>query len=285
MITNDFILDIAYLCKLSYKPQNEVNEIFEKSEYPYKRLVESCLKTPCLHENKKTNDCEVYTVRYNNNLIIIFRGTESLRDVLSDLNIIKEPLLLNNYQIHPKVHSGFLKQFNSVTFSIEKVITEFKQEEPSGSIIICGHSLGGAIATIAAIKYTLMFEMPVYCITFGAPRAGDYNFADIFNDKIISSIRIINEDDPVPLVPLPLTYSHVKGIRWLYRNDIKTKSEQCCKWVRFFRNFFLSCSTCCLFSAFSDHSMDNYIDDLVNIESFENSDNITEHNEIEIELK
>ena len=281
MITNDFILDIAYLCNLSYKSQDEVNEIFEKSEHQYKRLIQSCVKIPCLHENKNTNDCQVYTVTYNNNLIIVIRGTESLRDVLSDLNIIKQPLLLNNCTTYPNVHTGFLKQLNSVTFNIEKVITEFKQEKPDGSIIICGHSLGGAIATIAATKYSLMFEMPVYCITFGSPRAGDYKFAEIFNDTIISSIRIVNEDDPVPLVPLPFTYSHVNGIKWLYRNDIKTNSEQCCKWIRFIRNFFISCSTCCIFSAFSDHSMDHYIDDLSNIESFENSDNISNSKKIE----
>ena len=284
MITNDFLLDIAYLCKLSYKSQSEINDIFEKSNSPYEGLTKKCTGTPILHENKKRNDCEVYTVTYNNNLIIIFRGTESLQDVLSDLNIIKEPLLLDNSTVYPFVHSGFLRQLNSVTLNVEKVITEFKQKEPSGSIIICGHSLGGAIATIAAIKYTLRFEMPVYCITFGSPRAGDYKFAKIFDDKIVLSIRIVNQDDPIPLVPLPFTYSHVKGIRWLYKNNIKTKSEQCCKWLRIIKNFFLSCSTCCLLSAFNDHNMDNYIDDLVNIENFENSDSMTNFDKIDIEL-
>jgi predicted lipase len=285
MISNDLILKIAYLCKLSYKSQDEINEVFDKNEQPYCELIEKCKDKPLLYESKNRNDCEAYCVNYDNNLIIIFRGTESLRDVLSDINIVKEPLLLKNITKFPCVHNGFLKQLDSVTNNIEREISEFKRNEPSGSIILCGHSLGGAIATIAALKYTLKFEIPAYCITFGSPRAGDTRFCELFNEKIMLSIRIVNEDDPIPLVPLPIRYSHVEGIKWLYKNNIKTNSEQCCKWVRFIKNFFLSCSTCCLLSAFNDHTMDNYIEDLINIEDFVNSEVLSVDNEsIEVEI-
>ena len=285
MISNDLILKIAYLCKLSYKSQDEVNEIFDKNEQPYCDLIKNCKGKPLLYKSKNTNDCEVYCVKYDNNLFIIFRGTESLRDVLSDLNIVMEPLLVKGIAKLPYVHNGFLKQLDSVTNNLERTISEFKRDEPSGSIILCGHSLGGAIATIAALKYTLKFEIPAYCVTFGSPRAGDSTFCELFDEKIMLSIRIVNEDDPIPLVPLPIRFSHVKGIKWLYRNNIETSSEQCCKWVRFTTNFFLSCSTCCLLSAFNDHTMDNYIDDLINIEDFENPEVLsTDNNSIEVEI-
>jgi len=272
MITNELILDIAYLCKLSYLTQEEINDIFN-NDVKYHNLKKYCKDTPIYHDSNN-NDCEVYTVIYNNNLIVIFRGTESLRDIQSDLNIIKRELQIKNTKKLPKVHSGFLKQLLSVDEKLKKIIKDFKTENPDGNLITCGHSLGGGIASIAALKYTSNLNIPACCITFGSPRVGNSDFCKEFNNKITFSIRMVNDDDPIPLVPLPCTYTHVDGMKWLYDEKVLTKSHQCCKWVRFIRNFFLSCSTCCLTNAFEDHTMDNYIDDLENIENFKNSETL-----------
>jgi|SaaInlV_165m_DNA_3_1040750.scaffolds.fasta_scaffold07371_4 triacylglycerol lipase len=273
MITNELILDIAYLCKLSYLTQEEINSIFNDN-IKYGNLKRHCKDTPIYHDSNNRNDCEVYTVIYKDNLIIVFRGTESLTDVQSDLNICKNELQIKNTTKVPKVHTGFLKQLLSVDESLKKIIKDFKTKYPDGNLITCGHSLGGGIASIAALKYTSNLEIPTYCITFGSPRVGNSDFCKEFNNKILSSIRIVNDDDPIPLVPLPCTYTHVDGIKWLCDEKVLTKSQQCCKWLRFIRNFFLSCSTCCLVSAFEDHTMDNYIDDLEHIENFKNNEQL-----------
>ena len=279
MLSNKIILDLAYLCKLSYLDQEEIKQIFNNNTHEYKHLIENSTDFPLLIENNK-DDCEVYILKYNNNLIIAFRGTESLQDMISDIKIARKDLVLKNTCLKPLVHTGFYDQLDSVNNTIERNIKMFKESTPEGSLIITGHSLGGAVATIASLKYATEFELPTYCVTFGSPRVGDAIFCNLFNEKIASSIRIVNDDDPIPLVPLPFRYSHVDGVKWIYDNKILSKTEQCCKWFRFIGIFFLSCSTCCLKSAFDDHTMDSYILDLNNLEEFQNLECLVENNRI-----
>jgi triacylglycerol lipase len=274
MITNETILHVACLCKLSYNTQDEINTIF-KNNMEYIDLQKHCENIPMYNESTNKNDCEVYTVIYKSCLVIIFRGTESVKDIMSDLNVIKTELQIHNTS-NIEVHSGFFNQLNSVDQILKKQIKLFKQSNPTGSLIIGGHSLGGGVATIAALKYSSEFEIPTYCITFGSPRVGNSDFCKLFNDTIKMSIRVVNDDDPIPLVPCTCTYSHVHGMKWLYDNKILTKQKKFCKWVRFIRNFLLSCSTCCLIKAFDDHTMDNYIDDIENIETFKNPEKLCE---------
>ena len=284
MIDNQTILNVAYLCKMSYNSQEEINSIFLEKNEPFCSLINKCEKIPTLKEGS-VDDCEVYTVIYDNTLLIIFRGTESISDVISDINIIKDPLIIKNSTRTPMVHRGFLKQLESVNKHLENSIFEYIKTNPSGSIITCGHSLGGGIASIAALRYTDKFEIPTYCITFGSPRAGDTYFCEKFNENILLSIRVVDEDDPVSLIPPPFTYRHVDGVKWIYDGKILTKTKQCCKWLRFCKNFFMSCLMCCLTSAFDDHGIDKYIEDLENIENFENFENLSQNIEkLDIEI-
>ena len=64
-------------------------------------------------EVEKTNT-ELYLFKNDSNLYIVFRGTESIRDVMYDFMFIKKkfPVYAKSF-IKPKVHHGFLYAFQS----------------------------------------------------------------------------------------------------------------------------------------------------------------------------
>ena len=63
-------------------------------------------------------------------------------------------------------------------------------------ILLTGHSLGGALATLAAYDIRRELNVPpcsVVCYTFGAPRVGNYAFAHDYNQMVPNTWNIIND--------------------------------------------------------------------------------------------
>ena len=69
-----------------------------------------------------------------------------------------------------KIHSGFNEAFSQVSVEIQTILN--KEEYKNKPLFITGHSLGGALAVIAAKKLTHKGGMAA-CYTFGSPRVGD----------------------------------------------------------------------------------------------------------------
>jgi triacylglycerol lipase len=134
--------------------------------------------------------------KYKNEAFVVFKGTASLYDALTDLNTgIKAS------STGLRVHQGF-------QYAFESVLTELKQFSSSLqgiSVVHCvGHSLGGAIATLAAdwlASYGCAGEVKLY--TFGSPRVGLEMFAQKLTTKLKEKniYRVYHKTDPVPMVP------------------------------------------------------------------------------------
>lgn len=76
-----------------------------------------------------------------------------------------------------KVHSGFFYIWNSFKDDILPYIKELSTKVKTKNILITGHSLGGAIATIAAFELRLRYGDHIEMINFGSPRVGNEAFA------------------------------------------------------------------------------------------------------------
>lgn len=88
--------------------------------------------------------------------IIAFRGTQQVRDWLFNLSAIPVPYAGR------LCHSGFVMAHSSVWRKIKKHI------HPKKRTLICGHSLGGALAELSAAK--LHKKHPnINLVTFGKP--------------------------------------------------------------------------------------------------------------------
>jgi len=115
-------------------------------------------------------------------------------DILADLKLI--PTKFDEYD-DVVVHSGFLEELNKLWPEIKKDIEKHVAERP---IWTTGHSLGGAISTLAAMRYP--FEN---VITFGEPRVGS-NIGAAFKAK--NHLRYVNGKDPVPTVPPEFIFAY-----------------------------------------------------------------------------
>ena len=121
-----------------------------------------------------------------------------------------------------KVHAGYANAYGIVRDRVERDVTERvkrKIEEggdvknaPPIRVVITGHSLGGAMATLCAARLGNSEEMKrlgvkTSLITFGQPRVGDGNFKKLFDKKETTNnvmdgyLRIVNEQDVFARVP------------------------------------------------------------------------------------
>jgi hypothetical protein len=188
-------LEFAQLCQKIY------SELIQLNENENEIFLEN-----------KTTDCQCFLQKKNNDIIVCFRGTDSLNDVLYNGMIFRVSFILENVKKYPKVHFGFLSQFNS----IKKKISEFfSQQKDFKNIYFIGHSLGGALATIASVFYGQHFYQKVIhgkifinCITFGAPRVGDKCFGKIFRMIIHEQKRFVNCKDVISKIPSSIRFHH-----------------------------------------------------------------------------
>jgi len=130
--------------------------------------------------------------RKTNMLVLAFRGTESnsIKDIKADADA-----RITTCDSGGKIHSGFLNAYNQVALLIE---TELKKDEYSKlPLFITGHSLGGALATVAAKKLKHAAGISA-CYTFGSPRVGDEEWIEDIKTPIY---RLVNAADCVTMLP------------------------------------------------------------------------------------
>jgi len=120
---------------------------------------------------------------------------------------------------HGMTEDGFTAVYRSLrigrangTQSAKDAIGGYFDSGTAAGVTICGHSLGGALATLLTLDVGLntSCHAPV-AYTYASPRTGDHIFAGSYNGAITSSYRIVNRQDLVPQLPpiLPLPYEHV----------------------------------------------------------------------------
>jgi hypothetical protein len=91
----------------------------------------------------------------------------------------------------------------------EKVI-EYVSKHPDKEIYVVGHSLGGALTTLASFDIASTLDREVNAITFGAPRVGMEEFRNAFDSLPIKMYRFVVANDPIPRVPgMLIPYEHV----------------------------------------------------------------------------
>lgn len=131
---------------------------------------------------------------YNGSAFVVVKGTAGLYDVLTDLNTG-----IKTCHNGTAVHQGFYYAFESLKNSLEQMKGAW-----AGKTVHCvGHSLGGAIATLAAdwLKSSGVSDVKLY--TFGSPRVGQLMFAQCCSSRLMPQniYRVYHRTDPVPMVP------------------------------------------------------------------------------------
>lgn len=127
--------------------------------------------------------------------IVAFRGTTSIKNATQ---VIKADLGEFRFrQFHGRIHTGAMTVFENLLDDIDHHLTGRK------NILFTGHSLGGAIAVVAAVYIASMLPTcNVACHTFGAPRVGDADFRDWSKQVVTEAVHVCNTNDMVCRFPL-----------------------------------------------------------------------------------
>lgn len=149
-----------------------------------------------------------------NELIVAFRGTVPFTgggDEAAQQRVLQD--WLNDADFAPQtdpelgqVHKGFRDSFYNLWPAIAKQIQVWQAAGklgPQVNVYLTGHSKGGALAMLGALKLRADKLLPVTEVdTFGAPRVGGADFAARYAAQGINGYRYENQDDIVPHVPL-----------------------------------------------------------------------------------
>ena len=149
-------------------------------------------------------------------VLVSFRGTESVADWLSNLDLLSEE------RSYGKLHRGFLNSFQIARPLLTVFLTYATAEDKK--VWLTGHSLGGALAMIAAAELIdSLSTAGIY--TYGQPKTGDSAVRQFFELKFAGKFhRFVNDDDVVPQVP-PY-YVHVGRLIWFDGNgNVKRLDE------------------------------------------------------------
>lgn len=142
---------------------------------------------------------------------VAFRGTQpdQLLDCLSDADVALDP-----WQGSQRAHRGFMRAYRPplIKSAIQQQLRQWASDYPGLRITFTGHSLGAALATLAAAD-----TEGAALVNFGSPRVGDADFAQAFSGRTVS--RYVDCCDVVTEVPLHLPllfpYQHLDGRHYI----------------------------------------------------------------------
>jgi triacylglycerol lipase len=147
-----------------------------------------------------------------NDVVISIRGTLTIWEWLQDGKFLFKPF--SNVPGGGLTEDGFTDMYQSFSFRAAPNETPFMQDllerlGTKASVIISGHSLGGALAQLMALDFAAHSSLPLTVFTIASPRAGDLTFSRLFDNIVPACFRVANRLDIVPKTPPPLFYFHV----------------------------------------------------------------------------
>ena len=249
----------AMLAKFAYSDPETLSDLWFKmrdsKRDTFSNIFKDIKEVPEFYSDSSTC-AQAFSLVREGALVFVFRGTESLQDVITDLDVRRIAYLENTGLL---VHAGFLRQFNSLKLNLIKTIEKY-----SGKVdkILCiGHSLGGALATLASGHFGSLYngKLPVSCHTFGSPRVGNIAYAEWFSKHVAFHVRIMNLEDPVSQMPISCRFQHCSDAMCV-KEDMTVETVADTKWywrvLRFKSN--------CCFPVLA-HTCDQYIDHMMKL--------------------
>ena len=148
----------------------------------------------------------VLIVRDDRKLIVAFRGTllTNIENLITDARITR-----CDFDGLGRAHRGFVEALNSLWPDLKR---ELDRRSEGRQVFFTGHSLGAALATLAAARW----GRPSQLYHFGSPRVGDRTFGENFPK--IPHFRFVHDHDVVTQLPPPLGYHHVGRVCHLRRD-------------------------------------------------------------------
>jgi pimeloyl-ACP methyl ester carboxylesterase len=157
-------------------------------------------------------------------IYVVFRGSESIPNWLSNLDAI---LTAYSHCAGCEVHKGFYKAASNVFAVVQKEVARLKQQFSNFKVVVVGHSLGAALATLVLAELKTTYGVNnIRLVNFGSPRVGNDEFASWFSALIQDRMRVTHHKDTVPHVPMHERFTHISG-EWYHEDDMGQDIRSC----------------------------------------------------------
>lgn len=175
----DVLLSNAKKAALAYQPYSIVQQ----------QLPIQFQLTPVKQIHDLTTDTNGYIASNDKQIFVVFTGSKSIRNWLTNIKFLQSPATSGG----PMVHRGFINALTTVYSSIEKEIAPYAGKK---EINFVGHSLGGALASLAAYAFVSKYNVKVNLYVYGCPTVGDIIFSRFFTNttKVNSHVVTMTHD-------------------------------------------------------------------------------------------
>ncbi len=195
---------------------------FPASDFKTGNVIADCWSAIAFVESDPDFECDVvitgqedtqlFLARdpWTDDIVVSFRGSGTLQDWISDGQaanpadwVFEDGTVVTN-----SVHKGFLCAYQSVKAELKAELSNFVEgveDVSTARVYFTGHSLGGALATLAALDLSSWLVQTrgydrdnVVMYSYGAPRSLKAKLLAGFRDHVPNAYAVMEKTDPVP---------------------------------------------------------------------------------------
>ena len=186
---------LAGICDLAYDPPEAMMAFFSGADVRFLRA----------------RDTELFIIDAGDVRVVAFRGTEVSRDF--SWTDIRDNAKIGMIRVSGlAVHRGYHAALAAATEPAAELI-----EALAPPVIYTGHSLGGCLATLAAVRWM----PPAAVYSFGAPKVSGRILGDVLAGLGIPVFRVVYANDIAPKHPLAIA-PLVNLVSWLWGQTVPT---------------------------------------------------------------
>ena len=189
---------MAELCEVAYKSPVTVEATFKRLGFhDWQTVVDGSMVG--------------YVLIHNQTAVVVLRGSDDRNDWLVNLTS------MTSRTSNGRIHRGFSDAYRPLQPQVETIL----RNNSIKNVWISGHSLGGALALVAANDLLLDDSIEIKgVVTFGQPAVAKSDLANYLDQALLGRYaRFVNHDDIVPRIPF--TFQPCGRLVWFTETGLK----------------------------------------------------------------
>ena len=149
---------------------------------------------------RKSQNTKLLSIVHRGDLYMTFSGCNNIDDVVECINTKVIRPLPERPEI--LVSETPWNIYDELWEELDKILTSYLNNSEINDVVFAGHSLGGALAVLAACTTRVAASKNVYCVSFGAPQFANVEFQKLIDEKLKDQghKRVVIRNDIVPQI-------------------------------------------------------------------------------------